>query len=132
MSEWKDGRRDYGDGWVGEVHDEGEWFSLLGLNDDECWLDGDEAACDALHAFLTRGRAQAGTVRVRIPVVTTTDGWCAYGWSGMGDDEAIGVATDSLDTSEPTRVSFVEANVPLPIVEPPPVVTGVVVSMDED
>lgn len=131
MGEWVDGRRDYEDGWSGFVHRSSGSYQLWGHGRFNGNFEGDEAACDALHAFLTRGATQEprpGTVRAVAWAVAASDkSYSIFGVDYMADDEVLGFAADKLVTSAtdgalPEKPQRVVVDLLLP--EEPAVVVG--------
>lgn len=67
------------------------------------------------------------TIKIKIAVAVWPDGaWNSCGWSGGTDAEKTSIAVEAGPTGE--RLSWVEANVPLPELE---TITGTVTPSDK-
>lgn len=133
---WKDGRRDYGDGWTG--HHGGAAFVLAGPSGDSVTLDGTPADCDIMHAAIvamrTRpdelraflrlgGEARGRTVRARGAAFVTDEGWSLYGKSGVNDADArVRAMANAMEFRGESRDLLFVVDLLLP--EEPPTVTG--------
>jgi hypothetical protein len=119
----------FGCGLRGPVNDPtGEkWNALPRAGDDFCVKCAGEFAESLARKEIPQTPVTPRTVRVRIAVAVERGGqWFTHGSSQYGDHEAEDMADAAADcTDSPTRVSFVEADVPLP--EEPRVIEGRVV-----
>lgn len=117
MSEWKDGRRDYGDGWVGYTYTKlGRHLLHLQGTGQACFVyttpETGEADCDALHAFLVRPKPAGRTVRAEFTATTADNGaW----W-------LVGSGCEPVPVGGQQRKQRVVVDLLLP--EPLPVVVG--------
>lgn len=141
MGEWVNGRRDYGDGWIGRAwtDEDGMWFDLdtavrnasIGPR-----LRGTPADCDLMHAcivalrerpealraLLERPAVPAGrTVRAAAAALVDGERWIIHGNSTMDYAAAMGVCDEIMDrhAGRPQRVV-----VDLLLPEEPPTVEG--------